>query len=224
MSKLIKKIIEDIEALEVDDAIKTAFKDSVDAMNEEFKEELKDTKTRLNEGFKEEKDSFADAEAGYLKDIAKLKDVEVLNPDKELVDRLAVLEKENTANKELAANNEKERIKSIIDIELMEIYKDSIDPKMMVELSRNRVKLVDGKVYSNDSDMLNASQLKENSKTEKPHMWKAAGIGGSGAGGKGKRSTGEYYSQEEINTMSEKDIVANLDKVNKSAQFHAKNK
>jgi hypothetical protein len=226
MSKLIKKIIADVDALEVDDSIKEAFKNSLDALNEENKDEITRTKTKLNDAHTKEIESFAGEKAEYLKIIDGLKNQAPPEPNKELLDRLKIMEDRAKASEELAAKTEKERVEAIIDSELRAVFKDSIDPEILAERYKNRVKLVDGKLYTNDDDMTPIKDLKENIKIEKPHLWKASGIGGSGtpSGGKNTPTNGDYYSLDEINSMSESEMIANLDKVNKSAEFHAKNK
>jgi len=223
MSKIIKKIAEDIKALDVDDAVKELFTKSIDDLNEENKDELTKIKTKLNEAHSKELEGFAGEKAEYLKTIDGFKNADIPEPNKELLDRLKIMEDRAKASEELAATTEKKRVDSIKDSKLKDLFSDSIDAELLAERYKNRVKLVDGKLYTNDDEMTPMSELKETIKAEKPHLWKASGVGGSGsAGGGGQRSTGDYFSLDEINSMDESTMMANLDKVNKSAAHHAK--
>lgn len=226
MSKKIKKIMEDINALEVDESVKELFVKSIDILNEENKDELTKIKTKLNDQLKEKVDSFATEKAEYLKTIDGLKNAEVPEPNQALLDRIKIMEDRAKAAEEKAEATEKARVDSIIDSRLKEVFKDSIDAELLADRYKKKVKLIDGKLYTNDEDMTPIEDLKETIKNEKPHLWKASGVGGSGSSGAGSKvkSSGEFYSMEELKSMSETDIVANLDKVNKSAEFHAKNK
>lgn len=225
MSKKIKKIIESIDALDLDDAVKETFKRSLDELNEEYKDEITRSKTKLNEGYKEDLDKFASEKADYLKTIDDLRNQETPEPNKDLLDRIKIMEDRAKAAEEKAEETERKRVSSIIDSNLREVFKDSIDSEILAERYRNKVKLVDGKLYTNDDDMLPINDLKEKIKEEKPHLWKASGVGGSGTTGKQQgKSTGDYYSLDEIKSMDQATMLANLDKVNKSADFHAKNK
>ena len=225
MSKKIKGIIESIDSLDVDETVKETFKKSLNELNEEHKDEITRTKTKLNDSHKVEFEKYAGEKAGYLETIDALKNQETPDPNAELLDRLKIMEDRAKASEELAAKTEKDRVDAIIDSKLKDTFKDSIDAELLAGTYKNKVKLIDGKLYTNDDDMTPMSELKETIKADKPHLWRASGVGGSGTTGKSTTtSNGQYYSLDEINTMDETTMMANLDKVNKSAQFHAKNK
>ena len=225
MSKKIKKITESIDALEIDEEVKNVFKDSLKELNDEHKDEVTKLKTKLNEEINTLKTEFSEKEQEYVLEIGKLKDIETPDPNKELLDRIKVMEAENQKEKEERERIERERIEEKKEKELMSIFKDSIDPELLAEKYKNKVKIVDGRLFSNDDDMTPISEMKEKIKEEKPHWWKAAGVGGSGTSGSSSSgNTGNYYTVDQINRMSESEIMANLDKVNESLAQHAKNK
>ena len=225
MSKKIKKITESIDALEIDEEVKNVFKESLKELNDEHKDEITKVKTKLNEEINTLKTEFSEKEQEYVLEIGKLKDVETPDPNKELLDRIKVMEAENQKTKEEAARLEAARIDEKIEKELLGVFKDSIDPEFLAERYKSRVKLIDGRLFSNDDEMTPISEMKESIKNEKPNWWKAAGVGGSGtSGASSSGGNGNYYTVDQINGMSEAEIMANLDKVNESLAQHAKNK
>ena len=225
MSKKIKKITESIDALEIDEEVKNVFKESLKELNDEHKDEITKVKTKLNEEINTLKTEFSEKEQEYVLEIGKLKDVETPDPNKELLDRIKVMEAENQKTKEEAARLEAARIDEKIEKELLSVFKDSIDPEFLAERYKSRVKLIDGRLFSNDDEMTPISEMKEAIKNEKPNWWKASGVGGSGtSGGSSSGNNGNYYTVDQINGMSEAEIMANLDKVNESLAQHAKNK
>ncbi len=217
MSKKIKQFTADIDALDIDESVKEMLKAGVSGLNDEFKTEITRTKTKLNDGFESEK-------SDWEKKLEELKKPATpTEPNKEILDQLELLKRELSAEKELRESAEKARTETKIKTGLSKLFEGSIDADLLSDKYLNKFKMIDGKLFTNDDDLTPATDFIENLKVEKASWWGAVGNGGNGNGGKAAPAPKDLYTMEQIDGMSEKAIIANMDKVDRSMAYHAKN-